>query len=422
MTILDFIKSIFKKEEPKEEPKKETASINELPSWLDKKSKLVSSELANNLNPIKDSLKQEIELAKENTEKLSSAELRNPNIQPKEKQFMQGNREAYVKKANQFLNSIRIPENNDDIIASYGHFENNLKNFGKSTARPYHILQNFFATESRELALNIKNLDNFMKELKKETNNSGFDKLNQLKEDAKHITSLIEQKEKLNSEISQLDKELEDLKDSRAKKEHELISFKNSEEFKRNEEFKEEKSKLEAELEQKKKRLWQVFTDLERPLKKFERIAFENQDLIKEYMTNSIKALEKDTELKIINILNKLKDNVENNKLDLKDKKKEKTIESIKRLDKGFFEDFLAEYNSTKQKLDDTIEKINSSKIEDKLNEINNQIEKLNSNIDSKKRSLDYSKQELDKININRPKEDIIKEIKESLNIELTLS
>jgi hypothetical protein len=422
MSIIDFIKGIFRKEEEKEEPKKETAKIDELPSWLDNQLRLVSTELTSKLNPIKDKIKQEIQLTKENTEKLASAELRNPNILPKEKQFMQGNREAYVKKLSLFLNSIRIPENNDEIIESCEHFENNLKNFGKSTARPYHILQNFFATESRELALNTKNLDNYMKDLKKQIIDYGLNKLNQLKEESKHIISLISQKTKLSSEINHLNKELEELKESRVKKEHELINFKKSEEFGRNEELKEEKTKLETELEHQKKQLWYVFTDLERPLKKFERIAFENQNLIKEYMTNSIKALEKDTELKIINILNKLKDNVENNKLDLKDKKKEKTIESIKKLDKGFFNNFLNKYNNAKQKLDEINNKIKSGNVEEKLNETNNQIEKLNSNMDSKKRNLEYSKQEIGKIDTDKSKQEIIKKVKEILNIELTLS
>ncbi|MBW2984881.1 hypothetical protein KY361_07200 [Candidatus Woesearchaeota archaeon] len=421
MGFLDFIKGIFR-EETKEETKQETASISELPDWINNKTKSISNQLQDKLNPIKDKIKQEIGLTKQNLKKLESAELRNPNITLKEKQFMKGNREAYIKRVNILVDRIDLPDNPEDILNSYKNFEKELQSFGKSTARPYHILQEFFGHESRDIALNIKTIDNHMKGLKQTIQDFGLDKTEKIKQDAEHLISAVKQKKDYASGIEQAQKALEDLRDSKNRTEKELDDFKKSGEFSAYEKLKEEKNKTMHDLEEHKKQLLHSFAVLERALKKFQRIAFEDDKLIESYVQNPVTSLEQDRELKIIDILDKLEDSVENSRLDLKDKKKDKTIEEIKKLNKDFFDNFLNKHNELKNKLSEINKQIESSKADDKIKELNEKLEKIKHSIETKSRNMDYTKKELEKIDVDKLKNEFKKEIKNAMNIELTLA
>ncbi|MBW2980805.1 hypothetical protein KY360_05305 [Candidatus Woesearchaeota archaeon] len=420
MGFLDFIKSIFK-EETKEEIKPETVSINELPNWVYNKSESISSELNDKLNLIKNKIKQEIESTKDNLKKLASAELRNPNITLREKQFMQGNREAYTRRVNIFVDRIVLPNSPKEILSHCTSFDKELQSFGKSTARPYHILQEFFGNESREVALNIKNLDKHMKELRETIKTAGLDRVEKIKEAIEHLVRTIAQKKQYDSEVKQAQKNIEDLKNSKDESEAEIKKFKESNEFLDYEKLKNEKEKAAANLEEHKKQLLHSFAVLERALKKFQRIAFEDEKLIESYIQNPVAALEQDNELRIIGILNKLEHNARNDKLDLKDKKKDKTIAEIRELSKDFFISFLDKYAELKNKFDEINNQLHNNKAEEKLMESNKKIEKIKSDIETKNKDIAYSKQELEKIDISKLKSSLEKEIK-NLNVDIKIN
>ncbi len=421
MPIFDAIKRLLGKEDEQKELQKEESSVNSLPQWLSKKSNNISNKIEVKLGPIKYRITNEIDLARDNLNKLASAELRNPNISLKELQFMKGNREAYMKRAGIFLDRLKLPETPKDILLFVKDFDKELDSFGKSIARPYHILQDFFGHESREVALNIKNIDSAVKELNALIICSGLDRVGKLESDINSLLSSINQKKELISSINSVEDGISALIKDKESSEQELRIITESKEFAGLQKLKEEKNKIIKEFNEHKKELIHSFAILERSLKKFHRIAFENQDLIGEYLDNPVGALEQDKELKILEILDKVRSSVGNDKLDLKDRKKDKTIEEIAKLTKEFFVSFKDKYDGIKSKLNSLSRSIDASDIEQHIEDINSKLEKAVMQIESKKRSLENSKEELKKINLEKTKSDIEKEAKH-LNVDLKIN
>ncbi|MBU1850370.1 MAG: hypothetical protein KKH40_06590, partial [Nanoarchaeota archaeon] len=88
-------------------------------------------------------------------------------------------------------------------------------------------------------------------------------------------------------------------------------------------------------IKETKKELLQKFALIERPLKKYKRTSLDEK-LIDEYLQNPSAALKEDKNLKILAILEKLKEKLES--LGIKDKKIGKTKEEITTINKEFLE------------------------------------------------------------------------------------
>ena len=176
--MLKFLKSIF----TKKEIKKEEIALNELENWFNQESKIIFNDLDEKIGEIKSKINQEIKKCIENLEILENTELKNPNIPIRAKQAMEGNREAYIKRINIFLNNSYLNKTNyDEIIDFCNNFSNELNIVAKSTLKSYQILKEFLANESSNVAMNIKNLDNNIKELKNLIINSDLKDIEKIK-------------------------------------------------------------------------------------------------------------------------------------------------------------------------------------------------------------------------------------------------
>ena len=154
--MLNFLKRLFKQGE--QEAEKEIIKLENLESWLGNRFEHFHKNLGYNLKAYIERIDNEISKARENLDILRSAKLHNPNITVKEKQFMEGNRDAYTKRAEAFLKNLDFGEKDyNSVIALCSYFNKDLESFGKSTFKAYQVLKHFFANESKMVAINIKN-------------------------------------------------------------------------------------------------------------------------------------------------------------------------------------------------------------------------------------------------------------------------
>ena len=109
--MLEFLKKIFKNEEQEAKQLREIRLQN-LEEWVDEKSKPLTEEVKHRAEEILMKVNEELERARFNVEVLEHAKLQNPNIPFKAKQYMEGNRKAYIKATNSFLGHMEI--NNKD--------------------------------------------------------------------------------------------------------------------------------------------------------------------------------------------------------------------------------------------------------------------------------------------------------------------
>ena len=108
--MFKFLKGLLDKKEETEE-----VTFSDIDDWFDNKVK-EKLDLHEELDETFDAIKDEIKSTNENLNVLQKAELKNKNIPQRAFQLMEGNRESYIKKINDFTKQIEFPEKNNLII------------------------------------------------------------------------------------------------------------------------------------------------------------------------------------------------------------------------------------------------------------------------------------------------------------------
>jgi len=317
--MLKLIKKFFSIEK---EIVSERVGLDKIEKWYEEKSVSVFSNFNSQLEEFNSRIKEKIALTKEHLDNLNSAELQNPNIPYKAKQYMEGNREAYIKAINAFTsNNLKhdFTSNDHESITSFtSNFEKDLELLGKSTFRSYQILSEFFANELALISSDIKSFETIMKELNNLLLSSGVNTAKKLTDDIKNLNIKISLKKNLKGDLQEEEKKLIEIESSLEKLKEDSSSLLKSQEFIDYENEKKTKYELQSKLKSHKDMIFQYFSTIEKALKKYSRIAISNEELIVEYTYSAENALLKDPELKLLEILSRLESSIKENKIALK--------------------------------------------------------------------------------------------------------
>jgi hypothetical protein len=416
--MFNFIKKIF----TKKEPEKETVKLDNLNGWFDAKSDVIHNNLNENINLIKNKINSEIEKTKLNLERLKEAKLQNPNIPIRAKQMMEGNRASYIKIVSNFLNNIKI-ENNYKVLLNFcNDFDDSLNTLGKSTTKSYHVLKEFLEHQVTDVAINIKNIDNLIKEIKSTIENSSIGKIEIVKNKIIYVKNKIKQKTNLKEELKNKEAELGKLKQEKESLLKEIENIKNSEAYLNFNNLKKEKELILGKINNNKDIIFQSFSILNRALRKFSRIILEDEKLLNDYIENPVNTLLKDKELKIIKILESIEKNLVQNKIKLDEKKKNKTLTEIRKLDKQFFINFLNNYNELDKKLKIIEDKIENNEIRNKYRALNEKLNQINTNLERTERNIENLKKDIEKIDIEKMKSNLQEEINKIIKTDISIS
>jgi len=418
--MFNFIKKLFTKK-PEKEIEKETIELTNLNEWFDSKSKDIYNNLNENINTTKEKINSEIEKTKSNLEKLKEAKLQNPNIPLRVKQIMEGNRASYIKLISNFVDTIKIENDYKKLLNYCNDFDKHLDSLGKSTTRSYHVLKEFLAHQVTDIAINIKNFNNLIKELKSTIEKSQLDKIEKIKKDISYSKNKIKQKTILEGGLTNKEAELNKLKQEKENLLKDIGIIKNSEEYSNFNKLKQEKEELIKQIDNLKAKIFHSFSVLEKALKKYSRIAFEDEKLLNSYIEKFITALLNDKELKITTILESLERNLLQNKIELDEKKKNKTLTEIKKLNKEFFINFLKNYNELNEKLKDIETKIENSEIKNKYKALNEKLNQINNNLENTENTISNLKKDMEKIDIEKLKLNLQNNINHVLEVNIII-
>jgi len=405
--MFKFLKRLFSEEKPSEEK----VSIGDLREWFNSKSKEEYNKLDSDILTIKNKIKNEKGKTKNNLEILKNAKLQNPNIPFKAKQMMEGNRDAYIRSVNIFLGNIDLEKGYDELLEFCSSFDNLVSSFGKSTAKSFHILQEFFSHESGAIAVNIKNFDKLIKELKERIKATDFSLIEKIKNDISDLNNKIKQKEGNKKNLSESEEEKSKLIKTKEGIEQEINKIKKSDEFGELSDLKQKREEISSEIKDIEAKLIHSFSILEKAFKKYVRMAYQDEDLLKKYIEMPIKALIFDKELKILKLLDNVKKNILKNAIELDGKKKNKSLEEIERLDKEFFNNFLKRYDGLKKELSTVEKEIDENKTLKKINELNEKLEDTFGNIENINNKIENLKTEIEKVDVGEIKKGLEKEI-----------
>jgi len=167
----------------------------------------------------------------------------------------------------------------------------------------------------------------------------------------------------------------------------------------------------ESKLSQIENQLFHDFSALEKALKKYAKIAIENENLILEYLDNPI--------FKISEILDKLKDVID--QLGLDDKKKEKALAKIHELDGVYFNKIKEDFKNAKQRSNDVKYEIENNKGKKELDDYNKELNNVKINIESVNNKISMLNNDLEKINIEKLKENLVNEVNDVIKVRIVI-
>lgn len=411
--MLDFIKRLLGKKE------KIGLTLESVEEWFDKKTKSSYEARNNRVAGIKTSISEEVSKIKENIKSLENAELKNKDIPLKEKQFMEGNRSFYIKRINFFIESIKIPEDNIKSFIERMNIE--IDALGKSTLKAYQILQHFFRDETYLIAQNIKNIDNYFKELKEALSDKRIKAIERIKEDTKLLKENIEKEKESKKRLENRESKIRELEKERKSILSEISHKEQSQDYKEYHRLEVEKYKINEQVEELKDEIIQYFSILEHSIKKHTKLNPEDESLLNKYIEDPIKALISDYKLDIKRVLEKLEENIFSKKIDLKDKKKEKTLQVLSRINEAKLASFLTEYNQFMVELRSIEERMGSNKIMSEIEDIKTKLNNKNQEVESMVKKVEDLKKYLSQIDIKADKDKIRDKISSLLEIELDL-
>jgi hypothetical protein len=408
MGVFDFLRQFSGKK--KEELVKEI-KLEELDAWADSMSKKDLENVNLSLASIRERICEEKEKMEENIRKLNDAKLKNPNIPERAKQMAEGNRKSYAQKAKTLLTLVNLPDEFDEIPEFFSSFNNALVYFGKSTLRSYHILQEFFGEETDAIAGNIRNLDGLVKKAKKTADGAGIDKVNELKNKINDMHKKIKRKEELKEKIKLIKEEQQEQMKSVDGKEASIRKIEEGGEYKKFTELVNKKETLKREIEEIENQLFHSFSVITAALKKYERLTLD-YNLVANYLADPLKALLEDKQLKILVLLAKMRESIVAGKLELKDKKKDKILQGLDKLNRQYFEAFLSRYNEANKKLSELESEIEKAEVAKEVEALKEKLKQDRIKLEEEKRKADELAKEFESINIENLKENMEKEIR----------
>ncbi|MBS3131985.1 hypothetical protein J4212_06130 [Candidatus Woesearchaeota archaeon] len=416
--MLKFIKKLLAKEEKQEEK----IYLDELSGWIDKKTKPIFENLRNQIDDAVSAIDEEKERVFENLKKLESAKLQNPNIPERAKTVMQGNREAFLRKVSGFLNNIDLQYSDFyHLTEKCRAFEKEIDELAKSTARSYQILSQFFAREVSIIAENIKKTESNSKGIRSLIEHAKVERIDSIRKDTEDAKAKIKLRKRLEEEIKEEKAKLDLEKNKLSDAENRIKETKGSKEYKQYENLLKEKEDNEGKLREIERVISHDFSVLEKALKKYSKIAFENEKLIESYLNDPIKAFARDYSLEITKILENLSKAIEDNKLELDQRKNERALGKIKELDKEYFSGLIDRYNDILENLRRINSETENNDAKKRLDGYNKELGNIKDKTEDIKNKISVNNHELEKIDIAKLKENLQEEIRKALNEKVVI-
>ena len=376
----------------KKKSKKINIEKDKLEEWLSNASELilkdVNKELIKELSIIK-KLRQEL---KQNLKKLEKGELINPDIPQREKQVMNGNRNNYILKTKLFLDDLKLPELDYLEIKEFcAEFEEKLHEFNENTMKGYFILKNYFETEMVIIANLIKKHENSVVHLVESMKHKKVVLSKTITVKIRELNNNTKEYKSGNNVLNALKKELDQAKKWKNELAEELDKLKKSSDYSRYKKLQNQKTNLTKDISELNNKInLNVF---EKGLKKYMHVS--KNKLILDYLEDPLKALLKDSEFEIVSIIEKMKKEIENNNIELKEKQKNVILK--KELTKDYLNSIKLNHDKLKKELKETREKqdrltimMNYKDLEYKIDHNSEKISRLKQEINEKKHLLSH--------------------------------
>lgn len=341
------IMNYFKK--PEEDPMIREIQLSKIDKYVNL---ILRHGLASNNKVISNSLR-EIESRKESVmqqlHQFHKKSLMNPNIPQREIQIMEGNRDNFIRIISHFTSSIDVPKNYMDLYDYCVTFSEKIEEAYKDTQKNVFVLNHFFGNELKSINSDLNKIEEIIISIRVLFERHKVSALKEIISDVKDISNNLLKIGKLRHEINAHNASITEYTDKIKKLEERIGTITSGTDFRALENFKDEKGKIQDDIQQVFHPIEDKLLSIEHTLRKY---YYKNPDkkILKEYIDDRYKAFINDVNLEISDIISDIKTHIDNESIELKDKKKEQTIEYLNNLDFKSLKDA----QSRLKKLEDT--------------------------------------------------------------------
>ncbi len=338
--MLRFLKALFGygAQAVKEGPV--AVKLSDFESWLAGTQEPLKTKVSQQISSSKTRISQITAEIKEKVSALQSAQLLNPNIPDRAKDYMTGNREEYTRRVSQYLNETIIPDDASQLPLFLDKHTKDAAEFTKGILRPFQILQEFFANETKEITAMLAEIEREIETVRQAHAQASTKDYDLLKNEAGIIAARQKQLAGLMQEIAELEKHLNEAEKSvqmlNAEEERLLKDPARLEALKKTSEAREKVKAHEQKIRE-------VFKNFDPALRKFHRMATRNVRLVEKYLRDPVATLTEDLHLEILEAVEDIKRLLRFDRLPLGDKK-EYVLDAMAFLDKQNLGNWLREY------------------------------------------------------------------------------
>ncbi len=417
--MLSFLRTLFKNK-----PGKEEMNVEEIGSWIERKTTPAIEGLNGLLKARIDEIKAQVDKIKESSVVLENAEIKNQEgVVEKVKHVVMGNKAQYLKLLDNLIGSAEFPEEIDakSVILFCSDMNQRMDSFSKSSIKPYYTTQHLFADEVEAIANELNALGGMIKKVQEEIEKSGVKRIYMLRKKAKEFKEAIEYKKTLENEIESKKKEIENAMALKSKHEQEMVLLENSEDALRGTSKKEQMNEADNKLMELRNRAIEIFSPLETPLKKFKRMTVK-EELVDAYIISPIDAFVRDEKPFIIEELGKMKAAIISGSLEMRDDKKERAVENINKISEQQLRQMRTDYIVVRS-IKETLEKqVKTDRFFLKKKDIEYKIEHYAGKLKRIGEEMDDIEKSSDKISLEQLKAEIEARVKEAVGIETVIS
>jgi DNA repair exonuclease SbcCD ATPase subunit len=358
-----------------------------------------------------------------NLDELSTAQLQNPNISEREKQVMEGNRTSYISQHKQFLNMLQV---SDDISCRETsqfckNFEELLLRLSKSTAKGHLVMNEFFADHARKINSNIKTMSTAVTKIQEilEDGNVGIDTVDDVRKSAAELQSKRKLVTEVSGELAILKKKLENSNFLEEKLQKSIEQLKEKDSYAEFEKANKQREELWKQIKQSDDELTNIFSPLQKAMKKYERMIAEDSALFSKYVESPIDSLLEDESLKILTMLERMKSAIEGGSIELKEP--EKTIQRIGELTRERLAELRESHASAKKEIKKIDDDIRNSNVMQELNDLQYKMEHTEAQIRMLQDRIEKAQKTEDKVDVDELRGIVQEKINETFKVRVRI-
>jgi len=426
--MLHLLKKMFARQTQNQQ---EEVPLEALQEWLeDQVSKLEFNTYLQNyfkhLALLQKELQEKVSILKQR----QISEQDQKQVLDKIKNIVIGHKNHYTTEVERFISNVSVTEKDTfstlkDYLEALLFTENldrELGDVATRTAKSYQATQHLFFEQVEGVFKLFGEINTLVREFKKRCTEHKISELQSVEELMFELQQEIRKKETIENDIKIKEDNVRLELADKTEQEKKLRQIEENQEYQDFLKLKERQEELNKDYNTSEYTIFSFFSRLQKALKKYGRIAFDSSEskLIKQYVEDSTKAFLEDTELRILPILDGLKNNLHSLQLD--EKQKRIVLELIEKAGQNYLQDFQQEIKNIEQERKEVQRRIENNDINQRVEGINSSIIKTKAQIDKTESELHELKARLEKIEIAKRKEELGEKVREVLNVGIKVA